>query len=171
MRTGYKNNLFSLPPAKKGRFCPCATFTGVNDRQRIKVDAGREKVDFCATLRLVLSRYHPLIHSTLLMLLYNVTVTLDLDIHEDWLRWMRTTHVPDVMSTGMFLSYRLCKLLGHEHDDSEIYAVQYLVRDMPQLRRYLDDFAPDLQRQHKERYDGKYAVFRTVMEVVDHNEG
>jgi hypothetical protein len=27
-----------------------------------------------------------------------------------------------------------------------------------------------LQRQHKERYDGKYAAFRSVMEVVDHNE-
>lgn len=104
------------------------------------------------------------------MLLYNVTVTVDLDVHQDWLQWMRHTHIPDVMSTGMFKSYRLCRLMGHEHTDSEIFAVQYLVENMAQLRRYLDEFAPELQRQHKERFEGKYAVFRTIMELVDHNE-
>jgi len=104
------------------------------------------------------------------MLLYNVTVTIDLEIHEDWVRWMRETHIPDIMASGCFLSYRMCRLLGHEHEDSEIYAVQYLSKDMVHLMRFQQEFAPDLQAQHKARYDGRYAVFRTVMEVVDHNE-
>ncbi|MBK9338435.1 MAG: DUF4286 family protein [Lewinellaceae bacterium] len=100
------------------------------------------------------------------MLLYNVTVTIDLDVHEDWLRWMRETHIPDVMATGMFRSWRMSRMIGHEHEDSEIYSMQYLVEDMEHLRRYMDVFAPDLQRQHQQRYEGKYAAFRTVMEVV-----
>ncbi|GAB4496036.1 MAG: hypothetical protein OHK0019_26870 [Saprospiraceae bacterium] len=104
------------------------------------------------------------------MFLYNVTITVDLDIHEDWARWMRDTHIPDVMSTGMFISYRMSRLTGHEHVDSEIYTVQYLVKDMAHLRRYQEEFAPELQRQHRERYDGKFAAFRTVMEVIEHNE-
>lgn len=105
-----------------------------------------------------------------MMLTYNVTVTVDLAVHEDWLRWMRETHIPEVMMTGMFISYRLCRLTGHEHDDAEIYSVQYLVKDMDHLRRYMNEFAPELQRLHKERYDGRYAAFRSVMEVIDHNE-
>jgi hypothetical protein len=104
------------------------------------------------------------------MVLYNVTVTIDLQVHEDWVRWMRTVHIPDVMSTGMFLSYRLNKMLGHEHEDAEIYTVQYLADDMSNLIRYQQEFAQALQKAQKDRYDGKYAVFRTVMEVVDHNE-
>lgn len=100
------------------------------------------------------------------MLLYNVTVTIDLDVHEDWLRWMRETHIPDVMATGMFRSWRMSRMIGHEHEDSEIYSMQYLVEDMEHLRRYMDTFAPELQRQHQQRYEGKYAAFRTVMEVV-----
>ena len=104
------------------------------------------------------------------MLLYNVTITIDLDVHEDWIQWMRASHIPDVMSTGQFLSYRMAKLMGHEHTDAEIYTVQYLVKDMTHLRRYQEEFAPGLQQQTKERYDGKFAAFRTVMEVVDHNE-
>lgn len=104
------------------------------------------------------------------MILYNVTVTIDLDIHQDWLKWMQETHIPDVMMTGMFVSYRFCRLMGHEHEDSEIYSVQYLVRDMAHLRRYMDEFAPDLQRQTKDRFGDKYVVFRSVMELIDHNE-
>jgi len=104
------------------------------------------------------------------MLLYNVTVTIELSVHEDWLNWMRNSHIPDVMSTGMFLSYRLNKMLGHEHEDAEVYTVQYLVKDMAHLIQYNDIYALDLQAKVKARYDGKYVVFRTVMEVVDHNE-
>jgi len=104
------------------------------------------------------------------MLLYNVTVTVDLDIYKDWERWMRDTHIPDVMSTGMFLSYRMCRLVGHDHADAEIFTVQYLVKDMAHLVRYQEEYAPELQRQHRDRYEGKYAAFRSLMEVVDHNE-
>ena len=98
------------------------------------------------------------------MLLYNVTITVDIDVHEEWARWVRQSHIPDVMATGMFVSYRMSRLMGHEHTDAEIYTMQYLVKDMAYLRRYQEEFAPELQRQHKERYDGKFAAFRTVMD-------
>lgn len=101
------------------------------------------------------------------MLLYNVTVTVDLDVHQDWLRWMRETHIPDVLATGMFVSHRMSRLIGHEHDNSEIYTIQYLVQDMDHLRRYTEEFAPGLQREHQQLFGGKSAAFRTVMEVVD----
>ncbi len=100
------------------------------------------------------------------MFLYNVTITLDLDIHEDWLQWMKNVHLPDVMATGMFVSYRMCRLMGHEHQDSEIYTMQYMAPDMEHLRRYQQDFAPELQRLFRERYEGKFAAFRTVMEII-----
>ncbi len=104
------------------------------------------------------------------MVLYNVTVTLELSIHEDWLRWMLETHIPDVMITGMFISYRMSRLIGHDHNDAEIYTIQYLLKDLDHLTRYQQEFAPDLQRQVRERYEGKFEVFRTIMEVVDTNE-
>jgi Domain of unknown function (DUF4286) len=104
------------------------------------------------------------------MLIYNVTVTLDLGIRTDWERWMIETHIPDVMATGMFISYRFNRLLNHEHDDAEIFTVQYLVKDEMHLRYYLEDYAPALQAEHKARYEGRYTVFRTLMEVIDLND-
>ncbi|MFN7266562.1 MAG: DUF4286 family protein, partial [Bacteroidota bacterium] len=32
------------------------------------------------------------------MILYNVTLTIDMAIHDDWVRWMKDQHIPDVMS-------------------------------------------------------------------------
>lgn len=104
------------------------------------------------------------------MLLYNVTITIDLPSAAEWLAWMRDEHIPDVMSTGMFISYRLSRLLDHEHSDSEIYTVQYLVRDRASWLRYFEEFQPALQQAHRTRYAGRFAAFRTLMEVVDHNE-
>ncbi len=100
------------------------------------------------------------------MLLYNVTITVDRDVHEDWLHWMQTVHIPAVMGTGMFRSYRLSRLLGHEHEDAEIFTVQYLVPDIDHLRRYQEEFAPHLQADHQQRYEGRFAAFRTIMEVI-----
>ncbi|MCB0524263.1 MAG: DUF4286 family protein [Lewinellaceae bacterium] len=104
------------------------------------------------------------------MFLYNVTITIDLDVHEDWVKWMKEVHIPEVMITGMFISYRMSRLIGHEHTESEIYTVQYLVKDMAMLTHYQNEFAPELQKQHHDRYNGKFAAFRTVMELIDHND-
>ena len=105
-----------------------------------------------------------------MMILYNVTVSVDKDTHEEWLHWMKTTHVPDVMSTGMFLSYRFSLMISHEHEDMEIYTIQYLCKDKATLLRYQNDFAPKLQKDGRDRFEGKFTVFRSVMELLDHNE-
>ena len=36
------------------------------------------------------------------MLVYNVTVKVNTDIHEEWLEWMKKTHIPEVLATGYF---------------------------------------------------------------------
>ena len=46
------------------------------------------------------------------MIIYNVTVSLvDTTIQEDWLHWMKTKHIPDVMNTGCFLGNKICRLM------------------------------------------------------------
>lgn len=102
------------------------------------------------------------------MILYNVTVSLDASIHADWLEWMKQKHVPDVMATGCFIENKMLRLLNEENDGIT-YAMQYLAKDMANYERYQQDFAPELQREYKERYENKFAAFRTVLEVVHHH--
>ena len=49
------------------------------------------------------------------MIVYNVTINLEPNIHEEWVKWMKEKHLSDVMATGMFTSYRFLKLLKIIH--------------------------------------------------------
>ena len=44
------------------------------------------------------------------MYIYNVTVSIDKELAEDWLNWMKTIHVPDVLNTGHFTGNKICKV-------------------------------------------------------------
>lgn len=99
------------------------------------------------------------------MILYNVTVSLDETIHEDWLNWMKETHIPDVMATGCFVENRMLKMIDEE-DGGITYAMQYLSNNMEDYLRYQREFAPTLQQHYRDRYDGKFAAFRTVLRLV-----
>ncbi len=46
------------------------------------------------------------------MIIYNVTININHDVHDNWLDWMRSVHIPDVMATGMFLESKMLRLLG-----------------------------------------------------------
>jgi hypothetical protein len=99
------------------------------------------------------------------MIIYNVTLNVDEDVAENWLQWMRTVHIPDVMATGMFLDNRICRVLGEE-EGGLTYAVQYTCADMATYERYKNEHAPRLQAETQKHFGGKFAAFRTLLEVV-----
>jgi len=101
------------------------------------------------------------------MILYNVTVKVNLDIHSDWLEWMKTVHIPDVMKTEMFLSNRICRLIDPVDKDGFTYAIQYYAKDIGKIQTYQEKYAPELQKQHTERYKDKFVAFRTLLKVVE----
>ena len=100
------------------------------------------------------------------MFIYNVTVNVQPSIQEDWIQWMVSTHIPEVLSSGCFTGNRICKLLNVA-DEGATYAVQYTFRTMDEMERYQKEFAPALQEDHKKRYGDKALAFRTLMEVVN----
>ena len=58
------------------------------------------------------------------MIIYNVTVKVDNSIAGAWLDWMKKEHIPDLMRTGLFLDYRLSKLLEQDETEGITYTVQ-----------------------------------------------
>lgn len=99
------------------------------------------------------------------MILYNVTLSVDPSISAEWLRWMKTTHIKDVMATGLFESYSIYEVLLQD-DETLTYSVQYFTTSMAKLQQYQAKYAPDLQTTHMKRYGDKVVAFRTVLETV-----
>jgi hypothetical protein len=99
------------------------------------------------------------------MIIYNVTINVDNDVHAEWLDWMKHTHIPEVMATGLFLDSRICRVLADD-EGGLTYAIQYTCADMATYERYRDQHAPRLQAETQKRYGGKFAAFRTLLEVM-----
>ncbi|MFB6306567.1 MAG: DUF4286 family protein [Flavobacteriales bacterium] len=104
------------------------------------------------------------------MILYNVTVNIDKDVHEEWLQWMKEKHIPDVMSTGIFIENKMNRILTGEQEGGVSYAIQYLCESEEKLKEYEEKYAPALQEEHTKKFQGKFGAFRTIMEVVHREE-
>lgn len=100
------------------------------------------------------------------MILYNVTVKIDLDVHDEWIQWMRDEHIPEVMATGMFEAHRIARVLLQDESEGITYSFQYTCKDMATLQKYTAQFAPALQKDVKDRYSDKFVAFRTVLEIL-----
>lgn len=100
-------------------------------------------------------------------IIYNVTVSLDPSIEQDWIAWMQAVHIPDVMATNCFLECRISKM-NDEENGACTYAMTYVAYSEDLLEEYQQHHAARLQIDHKLRYDGKFAAFRTTLNVIQH---
>lgn len=99
------------------------------------------------------------------MIVYNVTVKVDNEVHDDWFKWMKEQHIPDVMKTGLFASNNMMKVLVDD-EDGVTYSIQYRTTSWENLKEYQDKHATGLQKEHTEKYAGKFVAFRTLLEEV-----
>jgi hypothetical protein len=100
------------------------------------------------------------------MFLYNVTVGIDADIEQEWVLWMKTTHIPDVLRTGLFVDYKFYKVLHDNSDGSISYSVQYFATSLDNVVLYLEKFAPALVEVHRQKFRDKHVAFQTLLEEV-----
>ena len=99
------------------------------------------------------------------MIIYNVTVNIDDDVHDEWLQWMKEKHIPDVMSTGLFIENKICRLLVKEESGIS-YSIQYTCQNINDYNTYQREHSERLQKEHAIRYADKFVAFRTLLEVV-----
>lgn len=101
------------------------------------------------------------------MIIYNVTAKIEHSIEEDWLQWMKSKHIPDVLKTGYFSGHRLSRVMSLRDTDGVTYAIEYHCASTADLHQYEVKCAGPLRKEYQERYEGKYVTFRSIMEVVD----
>jgi hypothetical protein len=100
------------------------------------------------------------------MILYNETVGIDLNIEREWLAWMKAAYIPRVMKTGMFVEFKIYKVLTSEDEDTVSYSVQYFAKSMDDVEKYLEIFAPALIEDLREKFKDHHAAFRTLLEEM-----
>ncbi len=99
------------------------------------------------------------------MILYNVTVSINPEIENDWKNWMAEKHIPDALNTQCFYRCVLSKIQGNEAGECT-FSVLYWAKKQGDIDSYMNNFASELQSEHRLRYEGKFVAFRTTMDVV-----
>ncbi|MCZ2458170.1 MAG: DUF4286 family protein [Chitinophagales bacterium] len=100
------------------------------------------------------------------MLVYNITMKVDPEIEEEWIRWQREEHIPEIMATGLFTEHKFYRLLEQDETEGITYVIQYFTSSMEEYNRYLNEFAPSLRKKASDKWQDRFVGFRTIMQVV-----
>lgn len=100
------------------------------------------------------------------MLIYNVTIQVNWEIHEAWLKWMQEVHMPAVVDTGCFTGNRLLRLLETDETEGPTYAAQYMAGSRADYDQYLAEYANALRQDGIEKWGSNFIAFRTLMAVI-----
>lgn len=99
------------------------------------------------------------------MIIYSVEITLDPPIEQEWLDWMKRVHVPDVMRTGCFSDCRIYRVV-EAAEAGPRYVMQYQCGSLNDYHRYRDNFAAALQKEHSDRFAGRFRGARQILQEV-----
>jgi hypothetical protein len=100
------------------------------------------------------------------MIIYNVTVSVEESIKTDWLNWMKTEHIREVMAAAVFTKAQINRVIA-QGDSNNTFAIAYTCPSMKDFHKYQVNFAAELQEKHLARYGDKAVAFRTIMEVIE----
>jgi len=100
------------------------------------------------------------------MLIYNVTIKLAWAIHDEWIKWLKEVHAPDVKNTGCFTGYKIVRLLEMDEEEGPTYAVQYSAESKSDYNRYIELYAGAMRRAGTEKWGDNFIAIHTLMEIV-----
>ena len=101
------------------------------------------------------------------MIIYNVTIKVNLRIAEEWLVWLKEEHIPDLLSTGCFTHATILHLVEADDEEGITYAVQYHAPTQEQYERYIEHFSTAMRKKGHDKWGDQFIAFRTLMRVVN----
>ena len=92
------------------------------------------------------------------MLTYQVKIKVDAAIENQWLHWMKSTHVPDVIGTGLIRSFQILKSTS----ENQLYHFHYHFNSLEDYHHYQKQFAPKLKAHPQEKFPNRFKAEREL---------
>lgn len=100
------------------------------------------------------------------MIIYNVTTKIESSIKNDWVKWVKEKHIPEVIATGCFTHATFVQLLETDDSEGPTYAVQYHAESKALYNVYIEKFAAEMRQKAFDKWSNKFISFRSLMQVV-----
>lgn len=101
------------------------------------------------------------------MYIYNETINIDEAAQQEWLTWMKTKHIPNILATGKFLSAKMCKVLIKEEMGGITYSIQYTAKSLKKLHQYYKEDAEKINAECIKKFKHKYVSFNIELKVLE----
>lgn len=98
------------------------------------------------------------------MIIYNITINISYPFEEEWLSYMKSIHIPKILSTGLPIEVKLLRLLTEIENEGATYTSQLTFLTMEDFLAYQTGHQAELQENHHQRFNGQYVSFRTLLE-------
>jgi hypothetical protein len=100
------------------------------------------------------------------MIIQNITYSINKDLEQDFLDWMQSVHIQNVMITGFPKSYKIMRLLTEVENGGSTFSVQYNFDSMDGFEVFENEYFDDLNYEVDKRYRGKYVFFPSLLEEL-----
>jgi hypothetical protein len=100
------------------------------------------------------------------MFIYNITIKIDNDIVDEWLRWQKEIHIPEILGTGLFYEHRFFELLEQDETDGRTFVIQYFANTRKDYDTYIQHHAPVLRDKAIKKWGNQFIAFRTFLQAV-----
>jgi hypothetical protein len=94
------------------------------------------------------------------MIIYEVTAKVGSHLTDEFERYMRDQHIPDVLGTGAFRSASFSVSEGGG------YQIRYEAKGPDDLDRYIDESAPLLRKDVQDRFPTGLELTRNVWSTI-----
>jgi len=101
------------------------------------------------------------------MIDYIVEVFIEPEKTTEWLLWMNSTHIPEVLSTGYFLHNSIFQ--SKDVDSVGAFQIRCRCSSLKMFRDYQRKYAKELQLKYTELF-GKYTKATRRIEVINYVE-
>lgn len=100
------------------------------------------------------------------MFIYNVTTHVEPNIEKQWLDWMNSDHLPQMLKTGKFKKALIFKIITEDDMGGVSYATQYHCESRIEFERYQKEDADRLKNHTIQRFGEQILSFRTELEQI-----
>lgn len=100
------------------------------------------------------------------MIIYNITVKVATGASENWLKWMKEVHIPEMLATGLFSEYRISRLLEQDDSEGPTFAIQFYAPTMEDYQIFKNKHQRALRQKGYDTFGDQFIAFSTVMEVL-----
>lgn len=100
------------------------------------------------------------------MIFYNITISVESTIKEDFLQWFLDEHLPEMLATGLFFDVKINKQLLPEPEGLETFTFQFMSKNFEDYEQYIEEHSVAMRNKFPDKLKERFQTTRTVTEPI-----